>query len=120
MKMGGKGEKVGKEGLGCMVKGLGKDGGEMMWGMKGFRYVESELEQYRGEVKVVGEMGQRDGGGGKVKWQGGEDVGEGVGMMWKEGVEVWMRGKCRKGRGLEEGVGGSQKKEGVVGGKGYL
>ena len=56
--MGGKGEKVGKEGLGCMLKGVGKEGGEMMCGMKGFRQVESEFEQQSGEVKVVKEMGQ--------------------------------------------------------------
>ena len=112
--------KVRKEPLKVILNGLGKDAAEIISRINGFTYVQTKFDYYTGKVYVVKEKAFSDGERSKVRCYGADDVREGVGIMWMEGVDVSITGNSTNPTRFQHPVAGTYKKECVEKGKKYF
>ena len=84
--------KVRKEPLQVILNGLGKDAAMIISRINGFTYVQTDYNQYTGELKVVNTKAYSDGERAKVRCYGANDVNEGVAIMRRESVDVSITG----------------------------
>ncbi|MDY2509388.1 MAG: GGGtGRT protein [Ruminococcus callidus] len=118
-----KANKVRKEPLRVILNGLGKDAAQIIARINGFTYVETEMNYYTGEVKVVfRKCYSKDANSprAKVNCYGANDVTEGVAIMWKEGVDVSITGNSTNPTRFQHPVAGTYKKECIDAGKKYF
>lgn len=73
--------KVRKEPLKVILNGLGKDAAYIISRINGFTHVETEYNQYTGELTIVKATAFSDGDRAKVLCYGADDVNEGVAIM---------------------------------------
>ena len=94
-----KANKVRQKPLRVILNGLGKDAAQIISRINGFTYVETEYDPYKNEVKEVFRKAYSEGLRAKVNCYGANSVPEGVAIMWKEDVDVSIRGglapRCR-------------------------
>ncbi len=115
-----KANKVRKKPLRVILNGLGKDAAQIIARINGFTYVETEMDYYTGEVKEVFRKAYSDGLRAKVNCYGGNDVTEGVAIMWKENVDVSITGNSTNPTRFQHPVAGTYKKECTEKGKKYF
>ena len=115
-----KANKVRKKPLRVILNGLGKDAAKIISRINGFTYVQTEYDYYTGELKEVQRISYSDGLRSKVNCYGANDVREGVGIMWKEGVDVSITGNSTNPTRFQHPVAGTYKKECVEKGKKYF
>ena len=102
--------KVRKAPLRVILNGLGKDAAYIISRVNGFTYVKTEFDYYTNELKVVEERAFSTGDKSKVKVYGADDVGEGVAIMIKEGVDVSITGNSTNPTRFQHPVAGTYKK----------
>ena len=115
-----KANKVRKNPLRVILKGLGKDAAKIISRINGFTYVQTDYDYYTGELKEVQRIAYSDGLRSKVNCYGANDVREGVAIMWKEGVDVSITGNSTNPTRFQHPVAGTYKKECVEAGKKYF
>ena len=115
-----KANKVRKKPLRVILNGLGKDAAKIISRINGFTYVQTEYDYYTGELKEVQRISYSDGLRSKVNCYGANDVREGVAIMWKEGVDVSIKGNSTNPTRFQHPVAGTYKKECVEKGKKYF
>ena len=87
-----KANKVRKQPLQVILNGLGKDAAKIISRINGFTYVQTKLDYFTGELKVVDTISYSDGERSKVRVFGADDVVEGVAIMKHENVDVSITG----------------------------
>ena len=112
--------KVRKTPLKVILNGLGKDAAFIISRINGFTYVQTKMDYYTGEVKVVKETAYSDGERAKVKVYGADDVTEGVAIMALEDVDVSITGNSTNPTRFQHPVAGTYKKQCVDKGKKYF
>ena len=112
--------KVRKEPLQVILNGLGKDAAMIISRINGFTYVQTDYNQYTGELKVVNTKAYSDGERAKVRCYGADDVREGVAIMWHEKVGVSITGNSTNPTRFQHPVAGTYKKEMTEAGKKYF
>ena len=112
--------KVRKEPLQVILNGLGKDASYIISRINGFTYVETEYDQFTGELKVVETKAFSNGERAKVRCYGADDVNEGVAIMRHEGVDVSITGNSTNPTRFQHPVAGTYKKWCVENGKKYF
>ena len=112
--------KVRKEPLRVILNGLGKDAAFIISRINGFTYVQTQMDYYAGEVKVVKETAYSDGEKAKVRCYGCDDVNEGVAIMRMEQVDVSITGNSTNPTRFQHPVAGTYKKWCVENGKKYF
>ena len=115
-----KANKVRQKPLRVILNGLGKDAAQIIARINGFTYIETEMDYYTGEVKEVFRKAYSDGLRSKVNCYGANDVTEGVAIMWKENVDVSIRGNSTNPTRFQHPVAGTYKKERLEAGKKYF
>ena len=96
--------------LRVILNGLGKDAAYIISRINGFTYVETDYNQYTGELAVVREVPFSNGERSKVRCYGANDVNEGVAIMIKEGVDVSITGNSTNPTRFQHPVAGTYKK----------
>ena len=112
--------KVRKQPLRVILNGLGKDAAQIISRINGFTYVQTQLDYYTGELKVVQEIPYSKGERSKVRCYGADDVREGVAIMHSEKVDVSITGNSTNPTRFQHPVAGTYKKECVEQGKKYF
>lgn len=112
--------KVRKEPLRVILNGLGKDAGYIISRVNGFTCVETDYNEYTGELKIVKTIPFSTGEKAKVKVYGADDVNEGVAIMKLEGVDVSITGNSTNPTRFQHPVAGTYKKWAVENGKKYF
>ena len=112
--------RVRKNPLRVILNGLGKDAAKIISRINGFTYVRTEFDYYTGEVHEVETIAYSDGLRAKVRCYGGDDVREGVAVMWKEDVDVSITGNSTNPTRFQHPVAGTYKKERTLAGKKYF
>ena len=112
--------KVRKSPLRVILNGLGKDAAYVISRINGFTFVETEYNQFTGELKVVKEIAFSKGERAAVKCYGSNDVNEGVAVMIKEGVDVSITGNSTNPTRFQHPVAGTYKKWATEHGKQYF
>ena len=112
--------KVRKEPLKVILNGLGKDAAYIISRINGFTHVETEYNQYTGELKIVKTTSFSDGDRAKVLCYGADDVNEGVAIMRHENVDVSITGNSTNPTRFQHPVAGTYKKWCVENGKKYF
>ena len=112
--------KVRKEPLKVILNGLGKDAAYIISRINGFTHVETEYNQYTGELKIVNTTSFSDGDRAKVLCYGADDVNEGVAIMRHENVDVSITGNSTNPTRFQHPVAGTYKKWCVENGKKYF
>ena len=102
--------KVRKEPLQVILNGLGKDAAFIISRINGFTYVQTEYNQFTGELTVVNTHAYSDGERAKVRCYGANDVNEGVAIMRKENVDVSITGNSPNPTRFQHPVAGTYKK----------
>ena len=102
--------KVRKEPLQVILNGLGKDAAMIISRINGFTYVQTDYNQYTGELKVVNTKAYSDGERAKVRCYGANDVNEGVAIMRRESVDVSITGNSTNPTRFQHPVAGTYKK----------
>ena len=102
--------KVRKEPLQVILNGLGKDAAFIISRINGFTYVQTEYNQFTGELTVVNTHAYSDGERAKVRCYGANDVNEGVAIMRKENVDVSITGNSPHPTRFQHPVAGTYKK----------
>ena len=102
--------KVRKEPLQVILNGLGKDADFIISRINGFTYVQTEYNQFTGELTVVNTHAYSDGERAKVRCYGANDVNEGVAIMRKENVDVSITGNSTNPTRFQHPVAGTYKK----------
>ena len=102
--------KVRKEPLQVILNGLGKDAAFIISRINGFTYVQTEYNQFTGELTVVNTHAYSDGERAKVRCYGANDVNEGVAIMRKENVDVSITGNSTNPTRFQHPVAGTYKK----------
>ena len=115
-----KANKVRKEPLRVILNGLGKDAAQIIARINGFTYVETEYDYATGELKEVFRKSYSEGLRAKVNCYGANDVREGVAIMWKEDVDVYITGNSTNPTRFQHPVAGTYKKERIEAGKKYF
>ena len=115
-----KANKVRQKPLRVILNGLGKDVAKIISRINGFTYVQTDYDYYTGELKEVQRIAYSDGLRSKVNCYGANDVREGVAIMWKEGVDVYITGNSTNPTRFQHPVAGTYKKECVEKGKKYF
>ena len=110
--------KVRKTPLKVILNGLGKDAAFIISRINGFTYVQTKMDYYTGEVKVVKETAYSDGERAKVKVYGADDVTEGVAIMALEDVDVSITGNSTNPTRFQHPVAGTYKNFPVASGGG--
>ena len=83
--------KVRKEPLQVILNGLGKDASYIISRINGFTYVETEYDQFTGELKILETKAFSNGERAKVRCYGADDVNEGVAIMLRASATNWQR-----------------------------
>ena len=112
--------KVRKEPLKVILNGLGKDAAYIISRINGFTYVQTKMDYYTGEVKIVKETAYSDGERAAVRVYGADDVTEGVAIMRLEDVDVSITGNSTNPTRFQHPVAGTYKKWAVEHGKKYF
>ena len=112
--------KVRKEPLKVILNGLGKDAAYIISRINGFTHVETEYNQYTGELTIVKTTAFSDGDRAKVLCYGADDVNEGVAIMRHEKVDVSITGNSTNPTRFQHPVAGTYKKWCVENGKKYF
>ena len=112
--------KVRKTPLKVILNGLGKDAAFIISRINGFTYVQTKMDYYTGEVKVVKETAYSNGERAKVRVYGCDDVTEGVAIMRLEDVDVSITGNSTNPTRFQHPVPGTYKKWCVDNGKKYF
>ena len=118
-----KANKVRQKPLRVILNGLGKDAAQIISRINGFTYVETEYDYFTGELKeVFRKCYSKDPSSprAKVNCYGANDVQEGVGIMWKENVDVSITGNSTNPTRFQHPVAGTYKKERTEAGKKYF
>ena len=112
--------KVRKTPLRVILNGLGKDAAYVISRINGFTFVETEYNQFTGELKIIKETPFSKGERAAVKCYGSNDVNEGVAVMIKEGVDVSITGNSTNPTRFQHPVAGTYKKWATEHGKQYF
>ena len=112
--------KVRKKPLKVILNGLGKDAAYIISRINGFTHVETEYNQYTGELTIVKTTAFSDGDRAKVLCYGADDVNEGVAIMRHENVDVSITGNSTNPTRFQHPVAGTYKKWCVENGKKYF
>ncbi len=112
--------KVRKTPLKVILNGLGKDAAFIISRINGFTYVQTKMDYYTGEVKVVKETPYSNGERSAVRVYGADDVTEGVAIMRLEDVDVSITGNSTNPTRFQHPVAGTYKKWCVDNGKKYF
>ena len=112
--------KVRKEPLQVILNGLGKDASYIISRINGFTYVETEYDQFTGELKILETKAFSNGERAKVRCYGADDVNEGVAIMRHEGVDVSITGNSTNPTRFQHPVAGTYKKWCNENGKKYF
>ncbi|MBQ4429639.1 MAG: GGGtGRT protein [Clostridia bacterium] len=115
-----KADRVRKEPLRVVLNGLGKDAAYIIARINGFTFVETELDRFSGELKILSEKAFSTGERSKVRCYGADDVSEGVAIMQKENVDVSITGNSTNPTRFQHPVAGTYKKYCVENGKKYF
>ena len=115
-----KANKVRKQPLQVILNGLGKDAAKIISRINGFTYVQTKLDYFTGELKVVDTIAYSDGERSKVRVYGADDVVEGVAIMHHENVDVSITGNFTNPTRFQHPVAGTYKKECIEKGKKYF
>ncbi|MEG1547121.1 MAG: GGGtGRT protein [Clostridia bacterium] len=102
--------KVRKAPLQVILNGLGKDAAYIISRINGFTYVETEFDEFAGELKIISTQAFSDGDRAKVRCYGADDVNEGVGIMRHEKVDVSITGNSTNPTRFQHPVAGTYKK----------
>ena len=109
-----------REPLKVILNGLGKDAAYIISRINGFTHVETEYNQYTGELTIVKTTAFSDGDRAKVLCYGADDVNEGVAIMRHENVDVSITGNSTNPTRFQHPVAGTYKKWCVENGKKYF
>ena len=112
--------KVRREPLKVILNGLGKDAAYIISRINGFTHVETEYNQYTGELTIVKTTAFSDGDRAKVLCYGADDVNEGVAIMRHENVDVSITGNSTNPTRFQHPVAGTYKKWCIENGKKYF
>ena len=112
--------KVRKQPLKVILNGLGKDAAYIISRINGFTYVQTKMDYYTGEVKLVKETAYSKGERAAVRVYGADDVTEGVAIMRLEGVDVSITGNSTNPTRFQHPVAGTYKKWAIENGKKYF
>ncbi|MDE6372104.1 MAG: GGGtGRT protein [Clostridia bacterium] len=115
-----KANKVRKQPLQVILNGLGKDAAKIISRINGFTYVQTKLDYFTGELKVIDTISYSTGERSKVRVYGADDVVEGVAIMKHEKVDVSITGNSTNPTRFQHPVAGTYKKECVETGKKYF
>ena len=115
-----KANKVRKEPLQVILNGLGKDAAKIISRINGFTYVQTKLDYFTGELKIVDTISYSNGERSKVRVYGADDVVEGVAIMKHENVDVSITGNSTNPTRFQHPVAGTYKKECNEVGKKYF
>ena len=115
-----KANRVRKEPLRVVLNGLGKDAAYIIARINGFTFVETELDRFSGELKLLSEKAFSSGERSKVRCYGADDVSEGVAIMQHENVDVSITGNSTNPTRFQHPVAGTYKKHCVESGKKYF
>ena len=112
--------KVRKQPLKVILNGLGKDAAFIISRINGFTYVQTKMDYYTGEVKIVKGTAYSKGERAAVRVYGADDVTEGVAIMRLEDVDVSITGNSTNPTRFQHPVAGTYKKWAVEHGKKYF
>ena len=112
--------KVRKSPLQVILNGLGKDAAYIISRINGFTFVETDFNQYTGELNIVSTTAFSSGDRAKVRCYGADDVSEGVAIMRHENVDVSITGNSTNPTRFQHPVAGTYKKWCVANGKKYF
>ena len=112
--------KVRKQPLKVILNGFGKDAAFIISRINGFTYVQTKMDYYTGEVKIVKETAYSKGERAAVRVYGADDVTEGVAIMRLEDVDVSITGNSTNPTRFQHPVAGTYKKWAVEHGKKYF
>ena len=112
--------KVRREPLQVILNGLGKDAAYIISRINGFTHVETDYNEFTGELSITKETAFSDGDRAKVRCYGADDVNEGVAIMRHENVDVSITGNSTNPTRFQHPVAGTYKKWCVENGKKYL
>ena len=112
--------KVRREPLQVILNGLGKDAAYIISRINGFTHVETEYNEFTGELSITKETAFSDGDRAKVRCYGADDVNEGVAIMRHENVDVSITGNSTNPTRFQHPVAGTYKKWCVENGKKYF
>ena len=118
-----KANKVRQKPLRVILNGLDKDAAQIISGINGFTYVETEYDYFTGELKEVFRKcysKDPESPRAKVNCYGANDVQEGVAILWKENVDVSITGNSTNPTRFQHPVAGTYKKERLEAGKKYF
>ena len=102
--------KVRREPLQVILNGLGKDAAYIISRINGFTHVETEYNEFTGELAITKETAFSDGDRAKVRCYGADDVNEGVAIMRHENVDVSITGNSTNPTRFQHPVAGTYKK----------
>ena len=112
--------KVRREPLQVILNGLGKDAAYIISRINGFTHVETEYNEFTGELAITKETAFSDGDRAKVRCYGADDVNEGVAIMRHENVDVSITGNSTNPTRFQHPVAGTYNKWCVENGKKYF
>ena len=115
-----KANKVRREPLQVILNGLGKDAAYIISRINGFTHVETDYNEFTGELSITKETAFSDGDRAKVRCYGADDVNEGVAIMRHENVDVSITGNSTNPTRFQHPVAGTYKKWCVENGKKYF
>ena len=109
-----------REPLQVILNGLGKDAAYIISRINGFTHVETDYNEFTGELSITKETAFSDGDRAKVRCYGADDVNEGVAIMRHENVDVSITGNSTNPTRFQHPVAGTYKKWCVENGKKYF
>lgn len=105
-----KANRVRKEPLRVILNGLGKDAAYIISRINGFTFVETDYDQFTGELRIVSERAFSNGQRSLIRCYGADDVNEGVAIMRHENVDVSITGNSTNPTRFQHPVAGTYKK----------
>ncbi|MGN0767295.1 MAG: GGGtGRT protein [Christensenellales bacterium] len=115
-----KANRVRKEPLRVILNGLGKDAAYIISRINGFTFVETDYDQFTGELRIVSERAFSNGQRSLIRCYGADDANEGVAIMRHENVDVSITGNSTNPTRFQHPVAGTYKKWCVENGRKYF
>ena len=115
-----KANRVRKEPLRVILNGLGKDAAYIISRINGFTFVETDYDQFTGELRIVSERAFSNGQRSLIRCYGADDVNEGVAIMRHENVDVSITCNSTNPTRFQHPVAGTYKKWCVENGRKYF
>lgn len=112
--------RVRKKPLRVILNGLGKDAAYIISRVNGFTYVETEYNQFSGDLSIVSERAFSKTERSSVRCYGADDVNEGVAILRYEKVDVSITGNSTNPTRFQHPVAGTYKKWCVDNGQKYF